>query len=187
MSTPSPLEERQRDILERRDVAALAELLSEHPEQATAEMLGWSDHPLGAAPLNFVSMLRCDNALGIWKDVAGTGPVARLLLDAGAPVDGNPGETETPLMTAASYGDAEVAQVLVDAGADLDAHASDDAGGVPGGSRCCTQRCSATPRASTCWSRRGHGSSTWCRRPPLATCRDGRWPRPTSRTGCVRW
>ncbi len=41
--------------------------------------------------------------------------------------------SETPLITAASYGDAAVAQVLIEAGADLDVVASDDAGGVPGG------------------------------------------------------
>src|SRR5262249_43121283 len=42
-------------------------------------------------------------------------------------------DTETPLMTAASYGDVDVARVLIDAGADLDAKAAPNAGGVPGG------------------------------------------------------
>jgi ankyrin repeat protein len=65
--------------------------------------------------------------------VTGTAEVARVLLAAGAPVDGEPGERETPLITAASYGDAAVALVLVEAGADLEARAADDAGGVPGG------------------------------------------------------
>ena len=40
---------------------------------------------------------------------------------------------ETPLMTAASYGDLEVAQVLIGAGADLHAIASVTHGAVPGG------------------------------------------------------
>jgi len=106
-------------------------LLADDRGLATAEMEHWSDHPLGAAPLNYVAMLRCDNAAGVWRDVVRTGPVARALLDAGAPVNGNPGESETPLMTAASYGEAEVAQVLVEAGADLEAVSSADAGGVP--------------------------------------------------------
>ena len=69
----------------------------------------------------------------MWRDVAGTGSLARLLLAAGAPVNGGPGDPETPLITAASYGDAEVARVLVDAGADLETRAAADAGGVPGG------------------------------------------------------
>ena len=42
-------------------------------------------------------------------------------MDAGAPVDGLPGETETPLMTAASYGGVDLASVLIDAGVNLEA------------------------------------------------------------------
>jgi ankyrin repeat protein len=61
------------------------------------------------------------------------GAVAGALLAAGAPVDGPPGDRETPLITAASYGDAEVARVLIEAGADLEATAAPNAGGVPGG------------------------------------------------------
>jgi ankyrin repeat protein len=49
-------------------------------------------------------------------------------------VDGDPGDSETPLITAASYGDAEVAKVLIEAGADVDARSAPDSGGVPGGS-----------------------------------------------------
>lgn len=48
-------------------------------------------------------------------------------------MDGDPADSETLLMTAASYGDPEVARVLVEAGADLDAAASVTAGAVPGG------------------------------------------------------
>jgi ankyrin repeat protein len=59
--------------------------------------------------------------------------MAKALLDAGAPVDGRPADRESPLITAASYGDAAVAAVLIDAGADLDATAAPNAGGVPGG------------------------------------------------------
>jgi len=77
-------------------------------------------------------MLRYDTVQGVWRDVPGTAALARALLDARAPVEGEEGDAETPLITAASYGDA-AAQVLIEAGADLDAIASDDAGGVPGG------------------------------------------------------
>jgi uncharacterized protein len=55
--------------------------------------------------------------LGLPHDLPGTSAVARALLDAGAPVDGQPGDPETPLITAASYGDADVARVLIEAGA----------------------------------------------------------------------
>jgi ankyrin repeat protein len=96
-------------------------------------MGGWCDHPLGASPLGYVAMLRYDTGRRVWRDVRGTGAVARLLLAAGAPVDGRAGDPETPLITAASYGDAEVARVLLEAGADLEATAAEDAGGVPGG------------------------------------------------------
>jgi ankyrin repeat protein len=96
-------------------------------------MTGWCDHPLGASPLHYVAMLRYDTSRDAWRDVPGAGALARALLDAGAPVEGDPLDAETPLMTAASYGDAEVARVLVEAGADLRATASPDAGGVPGG------------------------------------------------------
>ena len=56
-----------------------------------------------------------------------------MLLQAGALVDGYPGDTETPLITAASYGDAEVARVLIEAGADIEAVSAPDSGGVPSG------------------------------------------------------
>ena len=73
----------------------------------------------------------------------GTAALARVLLAAGAPVGGDPVDTETPLMTAASYGDAGVAQVLIEAGADVDATARPTAGGVPGAPRFGTPSSSA--------------------------------------------
>lgn len=123
----------RREILNRRDVDRLEALLAEHPALAVDEMEHWCDHPRGAAPLNYVAMLRYDTSRGVWRDLPGTGAMARALLAAGAPVDGNPEDRETPLITAASYGDAEVAQVLIEAGANLDATASATSGGVPGG------------------------------------------------------
>lgn len=123
----------RREILDRRDVTRLSALLAAEPELATTPMEHWCDHPNGASPLGYTARLRYDTTRGEWRDAPGSGEVARLLLAAGAPVDGEPGEQETPLITAASYGDADVARVLVEGGADLEARAADDSGGVPGG------------------------------------------------------
>ena len=128
------LEVARRRVLDRHDPEALAEFIAEHPDAATADMRQWLDHPLGASPLGYVAMARYDTATDRWRDVEGTAEAARLLIANGAPVDGLPGDRETPLITAASYGDAAVAAVLIAAGADLDAVSAPDSGGVPGGS-----------------------------------------------------
>jgi hypothetical protein len=126
-------EVRRRVILSDRDLDRLTALIAENPELATEQMKHWCDHPGGPAPLSYVAMLRYDTARRRWRDRPGTGAIARMLLQAGAPVDGSPDDPETPLITAASYGDIEVARVLIQAGANLDATASPTAGGVPGG------------------------------------------------------
>ena len=123
----------RRKILDDRDLDRLTALLAEEPELATAQMEHWRDHPRGASPLGYTAMLRYDTAGQVWRDLPGTAAMARALIAVGAPVEGAPGDRETPLMTAASYGDAEVARVLIEAGANLEATAADDAGGVPGG------------------------------------------------------
>jgi ankyrin repeat protein len=126
------LEVVRRDVLNSRDLSRLADMLAAHPELATAPMHHWSDHA-HALPLAYMAMLHFDHArLGLPGDLPGRGAVARALLTAGAPVDGDPGDIETPLITAASYGDAEVARVLIEAGADLEARAAPN-GAVPGG------------------------------------------------------
>lgn len=112
---------------------AVRRLIDRHPELVSLDLTGWSDHPLGVSPLGYVAMQRYDTNRGVWRHVEGTAEAARALLDAGAPVDGRPGDREAPLITAASYGDAAVARVLIEAGADLERRAAADAGGVPGG------------------------------------------------------
>ncbi|MDX6596397.1 MAG: uncharacterized protein QOE87_284 [Gaiellales bacterium] len=124
----------RREILTTRDTRRLGELLAGDPGLAARSLEQWCDHPKGARPLGFIAMLRFDaSRLGLSGDLPGTGAIARALLAAGAPVDGEPGDPETPLITAASYGDADVARELIAAGADLEAVAAPDAGGVPGG------------------------------------------------------
>jgi ankyrin repeat protein len=124
----------RREMLNSRDLDRLSALLAEDPNLAVSPMVNWTDHRLGANPLNYVAMIGFDHErLGLPKSLPGTGAVATALIDAGASIEGLPGDSETPLMTAASYGDVEVARVLVECGADLEARASADAGGVPGG------------------------------------------------------
>src|SRR5262245_23587596 len=123
----------RRQILDDRDVVRLAALLAEEPALATAPMRPWGAPGGGPSPVSYTAMLRYDTAGRVWRDVPDTASLARLLLESGAPVDGEPGDKETPLITAASYGDARVARTLIEAGADLESRAADDAGGVPGG------------------------------------------------------
>jgi uncharacterized protein len=127
------LEVERRDVLNSRDLRRLTRALAEHPELATTKMEHWCDHK-SADPLGYMAMLRFDHdRLGLPRELPGTGAIARALIDAGAPANGRPGDQETPLITAASYGDAEVAKVLIEAGADIDAISAPDSGGVPSG------------------------------------------------------
>jgi uncharacterized protein len=127
------LEVDRRDILNSRDLSRLARLLAEHPWLATAKMEHWRDHEC-AGPVGYMAMLRFDSGrLGLPGELPGTGAIAKALIEAGAPVDGYPGDPETPLITTASYGDAEVARVLIEAGADIEAVSAPDSGGVPSG------------------------------------------------------
>jgi hypothetical protein len=129
--TKLKLEVERRDILNGRDLSRMTRLLAEHPELATSQLEHWSDHAC-AQPLGYITMMRFNHdRLGLPRELPGTGAIARALIEAGAPVNGHPGDKETPLITAASYGDAEVAEVLIEAGADIDAVSAPDSGGAP--------------------------------------------------------
>jgi len=127
------LEVERRDILNSRDLSRLTRLLAGHPELAIRPMEHWADRQHGE-PLGYITMMRFNHdRLGLPRELPGTGAIARALIDAGAPVNGHPGDKETPLITAASSGDAEVARVLIEAGADIEAVSAPDSGGVPSG------------------------------------------------------
>ena len=102
------LEVERRRILDALDATRLRELLAAYPDLASLEMRGWCDHPLGISPLGYMAAMPFDGMRKVWRTVEGTDPLARELLRAGAPVEGAPGDPETPLMTAASYGNADI-------------------------------------------------------------------------------
>ena len=94
----------------------------------------WADQQHGrAARLHDDAAVRPRPARAARGNFPAPAPSPRTLIDAGAPVNGYPGDKETPLITAASYGDAEVAKVLIEAGADIEAVSAPDSGGVPSG------------------------------------------------------
>ena len=67
-------------------------------------------------PLSYVAQARFNGF--VQHDL--TGKIASILIAAGAPVNGATTDRETPLITAASYDEAEVARVLIEAGAELE-------------------------------------------------------------------
>lgn len=127
------LEVERRAILNSRDLSRLTRLLTEHPELATENLQHWADR-VCSEPLGYIAMMRFNHdRLGLPADLPGTGAIARALIEAGVPVNGRPGDKESPLITAASYGDAEVAKALIEAGADINAISAPDSGGAPSG------------------------------------------------------
>ncbi|WP_375482959.1 ankyrin repeat domain-containing protein [uncultured Jatrophihabitans sp.] len=121
----------RRAALDARDVEALRRLLADHPGLATEELMDLPHRHGGLTPLSYLAEAPLDLAGGGWRELPRGEQAARLLLAAGAPVEGRPGDRETPLMTAASYGEVGLARALIDAGADLEARSAPDAGGVP--------------------------------------------------------
>src|SRR6185369_16674391 len=98
------LEVERRDILNSRDLSRLTRLLAGHPALAIRPMEHWADRQHGE-PLGYITMMRFNHdRLGLPRELPGTGAIARALIDAGAPVNGHPGDKETPLITAARWG-----------------------------------------------------------------------------------
>ena len=64
-----------------RDLDRLSSLLAEDPGLAVSRMVNWTDHLLGANPLNYVAMIGFDHErLGLPADLPGTGRVAAALM-----------------------------------------------------------------------------------------------------------
>jgi len=91
-------------------------IVTSEPELVTRE-IAWDEGCGGdsSEPISYVS-LASFHALSEHDRM---GEIARVLLAAGAPVEGAAGCEETPIVTAASYDRADVAAVLAEAGADL--------------------------------------------------------------------
>jgi uncharacterized protein len=109
------------------DPAAVRALIEADPEAVHREIV-WDDGCGGGSsePIGYVSLANFHALAGhsAWGDIA------RVLLAAGAPVEGRPGNAESPIVTAASYDRPDVVAALIEAGADLDGHGHAAPGGT---------------------------------------------------------
>lgn len=95
----------------------LERLIAEDPE-LPRRRFAWNLCAIGPCqPLAYLAQARFHGLAQHGR----SGELARILLAAGAPVDGSPGDGETPLITAASYREPDVAAALIEAGANLEA------------------------------------------------------------------
>ena len=110
------------------DVDRVRTLLAKNPALASTP-IGWG--PLlgkcKSEPLHYLS----DAPFNQLWDHGKQAELAKVLIEAGAPVDGLPTSGETPLHGAASLGEVGVAEVLIDHGANIEAVAAYP--GIPDG------------------------------------------------------
>lgn len=107
-----------RRALDEGDLTELSRLLSEDPT-AAERTHAWG-FPCQIGPCQPISYLAQARFNGFVKHGL-TAEMTRMLLDAGAPVNGDPSDEETLLITAASYNEIAVARTLVDSSANLEA------------------------------------------------------------------
>ena len=105
--------ERLRDAVDTGDVAALRDVLREDPGLVTVLVPAPEIQP--TSPLTYVGMARFYGFAMHDR----TGELTQALLDAGADKD-DEARNGSPLICAASHGDADVIRVLLDAGADVE-------------------------------------------------------------------
>jgi hypothetical protein len=101
-----------RESIDAGDVDALRSALREDPSLVTAPVSAPDIQP--TSPLTYVGMARF---YGFARHQQ-TGELAQVVLEAGA--DKDDGKSGSPLICAASHGDADVVRTLLDAGADVD-------------------------------------------------------------------
>lgn len=103
-----------KKAIDRGDVQLVSELLAENPALASA-LITWGGlfNKCKTEPLHYLSDASFN---GLW-DHGRQAILAKVLIEAGAPVDGLPISGESPLHGAASLGEPLVAEVLLDHGA----------------------------------------------------------------------
>ncbi len=105
------------DILNTGATEALDRQLAEWPDLPRTKFV-WRPCGIGPSqPLSYLAQARFNGLIRHDR----SGELAKLLLAHGAPVDGQPGDGQTPLITAASYREQFVAAALIKAGANLEA------------------------------------------------------------------
>ena len=107
-----------RSALDNGDAPWLERLIAVDPELPRRRFTWGVRCGIGPCqPLGYLAQARFNGFVNHDK----SGELTHLLLTAGALVDGEPGDGETPLITAASYREPRVAAALIGAGADLEA------------------------------------------------------------------
>lgn len=117
------VEVRRKQLISSGDVAGLRSLLREHPGLVVENVSSKLSSP-SASALQYVAVARFHGAL----DHDAAAGLTQVLLESGADPDG-PAETDSPLVTAASYGEMGMVEVLLAAGADLERRGDS----IPGG------------------------------------------------------
>jgi hypothetical protein len=113
----------RKSMIHHGDVDGLRDLLARYPELAWEPVSSCFGND---SPLGYLGVARFHGL----TDHNRSGEIAGLILGNGAPPDGVSGSPETPLITAASYGEVEMLRSLIVAGADLETTGSAVAGGT---------------------------------------------------------
>jgi hypothetical protein len=120
------LEVERKNAIHHGDIDGLRRLLRRYPDLAFEPVSSCFGND---SALGYLGVARFHGL----TDHDRAGEIAQVLLTAGGSAEGPADTSEPPLITAASYGEADMVRALIAAGADLEARAARNAGGVPGG------------------------------------------------------